>query len=59
MTMAYHVYDSTYCQVIAIPCCDMESEDNIPQHVMWENLNAVMAKSGLLDVHSLQGLHGG
>jgi hypothetical protein len=30
-TMACHVYDSTYCRVMTIACCDMQSEDKDAQ----------------------------
>jgi hypothetical protein len=43
-TMACHVYDSTYCRVMSIACCDMQSEDADAQIVFWKNLNAVMAR---------------
>jgi hypothetical protein len=43
-TMACHVYDSTYCRVMSIACCDMQSEDADAQLVFWKNLNAVMAR---------------
>ena len=26
-TMACHVYDSRYCKILTIACCDMQSED--------------------------------
>jgi hypothetical protein len=43
-TMACHVYDSTYCRVMTIACCDMQSEDTAAQIVFWKNLNAVMER---------------
>ena len=43
-TMACHVYDSTYCRVMTIACCDMQSEDKDAQVVFWKNLNAVMER---------------
>ena len=48
--MACHVYDSTYCRVMTIACCDMQSEDNTAQQVMWKNLNAVMARNSVPNV---------
>jgi hypothetical protein len=45
-TMAYHVYDSTYCRVMTIAVCDMQSEDVPAQSVIWKNLNALMAQHG-------------
>jgi hypothetical protein len=46
-TMACHVYDSTYCQVMTIAICDMQSEDVAAQMVLWKNLNDVMARHGV------------
>ncbi len=43
-TMACHVYDATYCRVMTIAVCDMQSEDSAAQTVVWNNLNAVMAR---------------
>jgi hypothetical protein len=43
-TMACHVYDSSYCRVMTIAVCDMQSEDAAAQMVLWKNLNAVMAR---------------
>jgi hypothetical protein len=33
-TMACHVYDSTYCRVMTIAVCDMQSEDVAAQSVV-------------------------
>jgi 6-phosphofructokinase len=38
-TMACHVYDSVYCQVMTIAVCDMQLEDAAAQMVLWKNLN--------------------
>jgi hypothetical protein len=46
-TMAYHVYDSTYCRVMTIVVCDMQSEDAAAQSVLWKNLNVIVAKHGI------------
>jgi hypothetical protein len=46
-TMACHVYDSTYCRVMTIAVCDMQSEDAAAQSVLWKNLNAVLARHGI------------
>ena len=43
-TMACHVYDSTYCQVMTIAVCDMQSEDAAAQMVLYKNLNVVIAR---------------
>jgi hypothetical protein len=46
-TMACHVYDSTYCRVMTIAVCDMQSEDAAAQSVLWKNLNAVLTRHGI------------
>jgi hypothetical protein len=46
-TMACHVYDSTYCRVMTIVVCNMQSEDAAAQSVLWKNLNVVIAKHGV------------
>jgi hypothetical protein len=46
-TMACHVYDSTYCCIMTIAVCDMQSEDAATQSVLWKNLNVVVAKHGV------------
>jgi hypothetical protein len=48
-TMACHVYDSTYCRVMTIAVCDMQSEDAAAQSILWKNLNAVLARHGILE----------
>ena len=50
-TMACHVYDSTYCRVMTIASCDMQSEDCDAQIVFWKNLNAVMERNGVVDTN--------
>jgi hypothetical protein len=47
-TMACHVYDSTYCRVMTIASCDMQSEDFDAQIVFWKNLNVVMERNGVV-----------
>ena len=46
-TMACHVYDATYCRVMTIATCDMQSEDTEAQLVFWKNLNLVMEINGV------------
>jgi hypothetical protein len=46
-TMACHVYDATYCKVMTIALCDMQSEDMKVQCIMWRELNDLMAKNGV------------
>ena len=46
-TLACHVYDSKYCKVLSIACCDMQSENDIVQMLFWENLNSVMSENGV------------
>jgi hypothetical protein len=48
-TMAYHVYDSTYCLIITIVVCDMQLEDAAAQMVLWKNLNDVMVQHSILE----------
>jgi hypothetical protein len=55
-TMACHVYDSTYCRVITIVVCDMQSKDTAIQSVLWKNLNVVVAKHGVPT--QVQRIHG-
>jgi hypothetical protein len=38
------MYPATYCHVMTIAVCDMQSEDSAAQTVVWNNLNAVMAR---------------
>jgi hypothetical protein len=42
-----HIYASTYCCVMTIAVCDMQSEDAAAQSVLWKNLNVVVAKHGV------------
>ena len=42
--MACHVYDFTYCRVMTIAVCDMQSKDVAAQSVVWKNLNALMVQ---------------
>lgn len=46
-SMACHVYDSTYCKVMNIAICDMQSEDTKSRWFMWYALNCVMANYNL------------
>jgi hypothetical protein len=48
-TMACHVYDASYCRVMTIAVCDMQSEDVEAQLVFWRNLNVVTARHGILE----------
>jgi hypothetical protein len=48
-TMTCHVYDSTYCCVMTIASCDMQSEDSEAQIVFWKNLNVVMERNGVVN----------
>jgi hypothetical protein len=50
-TLACHVYDSKYCKVMTITCCDMQSEDGAAQPLLWKNLNTVMVENGVLTVN--------
>ena len=46
-TMACHLYDFAYCQVMTIVVCNMQSEDAAAQMVLWRNLNDAMARHGV------------
>jgi hypothetical protein len=46
MTLAYHVYDSFYYEVMMIVICDMQFE-NTKVPCVWRNLNKVMANNGV------------
>ena len=48
--MAYHVYDSQYCKVLTIACCDMQSEDGTIQTLFWNKLNVVMTQNSISNV---------
>jgi hypothetical protein len=50
-TLACHVYNSKYCKVLTIACCDMQSEDGVAQTLFWENLNSVMLENGVSKVN--------
>jgi hypothetical protein len=45
--MACHVYDSTYCSIMTIAVCGMQSKDATAQSVLWKILNVVLAKHGI------------
>jgi hypothetical protein len=46
-TMVCHVYNATYCKVMTIAVCDMQSEDTKVQCIMWRELNDFMTKNGV------------
>ncbi len=48
-TMACHVYDLVYCKVMFIAICDMQSEDNETQCILWRKLNATIMKEGVVN----------
>ena len=50
-TLACHVYDSKYCKVLTIACCDMQSEDGRAQTILRKNLNFVMAENNVPNVN--------
>jgi hypothetical protein len=41
------VYDATYCKVMTITVCDMQSKDMKVQCIMWRKLNNLMRKNGV------------
>ena len=46
-TIACHVYDSTYCKVMTIAVCDMQTEGTEGQLIFWRCLNKVMDNNGV------------
>jgi hypothetical protein len=56
-TMACHVYDSTYCRVMTIASCGMQSEDCDAHIVFEKNLNFVMERNGVVDTN-FKGFYG-
>lgn len=50
-TFTCHMYNSKYCKVFIIVCCNMQSKDGATQILFWENLNLVMADNGVLNVN--------
>jgi len=46
-TIAYHVYDTSYCHVMTIVVFYMQSEDVVAQCNFWTNLNIVMGRYGI------------
>ena len=49
--MVCHVYNSRYCKVLTIACCNIQSEDGAAQTLFWKNLNVVMADNGVPNVN--------
>ena len=50
-TMACHVYDSRYCEVLTIACRDIQSEDGATQILFWKKLKFVMTEIGVPNVN--------
>jgi hypothetical protein len=50
-TMACHVYNNRYCEVLTIVCCGIQSIDGATQTLFWELLNVVMAENGVPKVN--------
>jgi hypothetical protein len=42
--MASHVYDLTYCKMMTMVVCDMQSKDTKVQQIMWTKLDETMMK---------------
>ncbi len=49
--MAYHVYDSPYCKVMAIVVYNTQFEDMEAQQVMWIKFNDMMLKHKFLKLN--------
>jgi hypothetical protein len=47
-TLAYHVIDLVYCKMMIITICEMQLKDMDTQCVMWQKLNKVTVKNGVL-----------
>ena len=50
-TMTCRMYDSRYCKVLIIACCDIQSEDGAIQIFFWKTLKFVMAKNCVPNVN--------
>ena len=49
-SMTCHVYDSRYCKVLTIACCDMQYGNGTTKILFWENLNVVMVENSVSKV---------
>jgi hypothetical protein len=49
--MACYVYESQYCKMLTIACCDMQFEYGVAKTFFWAILNVVIAKNGEPKVH--------
>jgi hypothetical protein len=47
-TLGYHAIDLIYCKMMIITICNMQLKDMNAQCVMWQKLNKVMVKNGVL-----------
>jgi hypothetical protein len=45
--MACHMYNASYCKVMTITICDMQSEDTKVQCIMWRKFNNLMRKNSV------------
>jgi hypothetical protein len=45
------MYDSKFCKVLTIACCDMQSKYGVAQTLFWKNLNSVMSKDKVSKVN--------
>jgi hypothetical protein len=55
MTMAYHIYDPVYCNVMMIAVCDMQSKGMEVQCMLWMKVNVIVEKKGM-GTHVFKGL---
>jgi hypothetical protein len=44
--MGYHVYDMTYCKLLIIAICDVQSNEVDSQVLMWSSLTRLVKKVG-------------
>ncbi len=54
-TIGCHVYDMTYCKVLTIATCDMESNDVDSQVLMWSSLTRLVKKVGIIENVNFKG----
>jgi hypothetical protein len=57
ITMAWYVYDSTYCGVMTIASCDMQSEDSEAHIVFWKKSQCCYGEEWCCQ-SQFQGFHG-
>ena len=46
-TFVCHVYDSKFCKVLTITCCDMQFEDIVTQMFFWKKMISIISENEL------------